>query len=88
MKVSIRLMIVAAGLFATSSAYSVPKAPKNWEKCLGVAAAGKNDCGSVDKSHSCAGMSKKADDKNEWVYVAEGTCEKLGGKVWKKVKAK
>lgn len=49
------------------------------EKCLGVAEAGKNDCGTA--SHSCAGQAKNDKDPNEWKYVPKGECEKMGGKV-------
>lgn len=48
---------------------------KNVEKCYGVAKAGKNDCAAP--SHSCAGQSPKDGDKNEWVYVNKGVCERL-----------
>jgi uncharacterized membrane protein len=51
------------------------------EKCLGVAEAGKNDCGTKD--HSCAGQAKTDKDPNEWKYVPKGECEKMGGKVAK-----
>ena len=60
----------------------VPDAPQAWEKCAGVAKKGMNDCGSLDKKHSCSGKATKDNDPNEWVYVPKGTCEKLvGGKV-------
>ena len=49
------------------------------EKCLGVAEAGKNDCGTKD--HSCAGQAKTDKDPNEWKYVPKGECEKMGGKL-------
>ena len=50
------------------------------EKCMGVAAAGKNDCGT--SQHACAGMSKTDGQAEEWVYVPTGSCAKLaGGKV-------
>jgi uncharacterized membrane protein len=49
------------------------------DKCYGVAKAGKNDCASANGSHSCAGQSKKDNDAYAWVYVAKGTCEKMGG---------
>lgn len=51
------------------------------EKCLGVAEAGKNDCGTA--SHSCAGQAKTDKDPAEWKYVPKGECEKMGGKVAK-----
>jgi uncharacterized membrane protein len=52
------------------------------EKCLGVAEAGKNDCG--NHKHSCAGQSKVDKDADEWKYVPKGECEKMGGKVAEK----
>ncbi len=48
------------------------------EKCYGVNAKGKNDCASTG-NHSCAGMAKRANDPNSWIYVPTGTCEKIQG---------
>ena len=74
------LLVLAAA--PISSALAVPDQPKNWEKCAGIAQAGKNDCGSLDGAHSCAGQAKVDGSAHEWVYVPEGTCEKIvGGKV-------
>ena len=71
----------------TSTAYAVPDQPKNWEKCAGVAKAGKNDCGSLTKGgHACAGQAKSDNLDSEWVYVPEGTCEKITGGQKGKVK--
>lgn len=72
-----------AGLLAmtTTLAFAVPDQPKEWEKCAGIAQAGKNDCG-VKGVHKCGGKAKKSNDPNEWVYVPKGTCAKItGGKV-------
>jgi len=66
-----------------TSAYAVPDAPANWEKCAGVAKAGMNDCGALDGSHACAGQATQSDVDTEWVYVPEGTCAKIGGTVAK-----
>ena len=81
-----------AGLLAvaaTSSAQAVPSAPTHWEKCAGIAKAKHNDCGALDKSHDCAGQAGADSDPAEWVYVPEGTCEKIvGGKVAKVKPAK
>ncbi len=49
------------------------------EKCLGVAEAGKNDCGTA--THACAGQAKTDKDPAEWKYVPKGECEKMGGKL-------
>ncbi len=47
------------------------------EKCYAVAAAAKNDCQTA--THSCAGESKEARDKESWIYVPAGTCTKIDG---------
>ncbi len=69
--------IVIMGLAVSGNALA---AKKGFEKCEGVVKAGMNDCGA--SGHACAGQSKKDGAAGEWVYVPEGTCEKLvGGKV-------
>lgn len=78
--------ILALGT-VTSTAYAVPDQPKNWEKCAGVSKAGKNDCGSLTKGgHSCSGQAASDNLDSEWIYVPEGTCEKLTGGMKGKVK--
>jgi len=69
--------VLALGVMAASDMAVAAKGGK--EKCYGVVKAGMNDCGSADKSHSCAGQATKDADPNEWVYVPEGLCEKLAG---------
>ena len=72
--------IISVGLLASSQAMAgVPDQPKEWEKCAGIAKAGKNDCGSLDGKHGCAGQATVDNDKNEWVYVPAGTCAKITG---------
>jgi uncharacterized membrane protein len=48
------------------------------EKCYGIAKAGQNDCGTA--RHTCAGKAGKDNQPDEWKYVPQGTCEKMGGK--------
>ncbi len=71
--------ILSLGTLMAGSAQAVPNQPAQWEKCTGIAKAGKNDCGALDGSHSCAGQAKTDNSPNEWVYVPEGTCEKITG---------
>lgn len=66
--------VLAAGISSPSFADNGGK-----EKCYGIAKAGQNDCANLSGSHSCAGMAKKDNDPNEWMLVAKGTCENLGG---------
>jgi uncharacterized membrane protein len=67
------VLSLAAGL-ATSPAHA---AKEGFEKCAGVVKAGKNDCGT--SKHACAGQAAKDGDKEEWVYVPNGTCDKIVG---------
>lgn len=68
--------VLAVGMSAATGAVA---GKPGMEKCQGVVKAGMNDCGTA--SHSCAGMAKTDNDPNEWVYVPEGTCKKIGGTV-------
>jgi uncharacterized membrane protein len=64
-------------LFALGSlgATAAEKAPV--EKCYGVIKAGKNDC-QTSKS-ACAGTATKDGQKDAWIYVPKGTCDKIVG---------
>ena len=74
-------ILAASAMLATTTAQAVPDAPKQWEKCTGVAKKGMNDCGSLDGKHSCGGQATVDNSPNEWVYTPEGTCAKIGGSV-------
>jgi uncharacterized membrane protein len=67
--------IVALGLTIGSQAAYAAKG--DMEKCAGVAKAGKNDCGSA--GNSCAGTAKTDREKDAWIAVPKGTCEKIAG---------
>lgn len=71
--------ILSAGTVLMGVAQAVPDQPKEWEKCAGVVKAGKNDCGSLDGKHSCAGQATQDNSAQEWMYVPKGTCDKLVG---------
>ncbi len=74
---------VVAGLFALGASGNVLAAKPGFEKCAGIAKAGKNDCGTA--GHACGGQSTKDGAPDEWIFVPEGTCEKIvGGTVVKK----
>ena len=65
--------LLALGL-ASGSAMA---AEKSMEKCFGVAKAGKNDCAGSKSSHSCAGSATKDGDRQDFVAVPKGTCDKI-----------
>jgi uncharacterized membrane protein len=72
--------VVALGLTAASGSAIAGK--PGMEKCMGIAKASMNDCGT--SQHACAGMAKTDGDAEEWLYVPEGTCEKIVGGTVKK----
>ena len=70
-------MAVALSMALQASAQGRPApVPKfDYEKCYGIAKAGKNDCQTANSS--CAGTSKANAQKDAWVYMPKGTCERL-----------
>jgi len=73
--------LLAASALTITTANAVPNQPGAWEKCAGIVAAGKNDCGALDGSHNCAGQATTSNNDQEWVYLPKGTCEKITGGV-------
>jgi len=47
------------------------------ERCYGVSKAGLNDCST--STSACSGTAKKDNQKDSWIYVPKGTCEKIAG---------
>lgn len=68
----------AASLMALSLV-AAPAAAQEKEKCFGIVKAGQNDCANLSGTHSCAGQSKVDMGKDEWKYVAKGTCKDMKG---------
>ena len=64
--------ILALGISSTAAA-----AQEEGEKCYGVVKAGKNDCQTA--TGSCAGTAKKDGQKDAFVYLPKGACEKIVG---------
>ena len=84
MKANIKTSAAAASILAVALVANTGMAhagKEGYEKCQGIAKAGMNDCGA--NGHACAGYAKVDNDKNEWIYVPEGTCEKIAGGVVK-----
>jgi uncharacterized membrane protein len=65
--------LVASTLSTDTLAHEGTK--EGFEKCAGIVKAGKNDCGT--SKHVCAGLAQTDGDPQEWVFVPEGTCQKL-----------
>ena len=60
----------------TLSAVAADKPPR-MEKCYGIVKAGKNDC--QTSNTACAGTSTKDSQKDAWLYIPKGSCEKIVG---------
>ena len=71
--------IIALGLGAVAD--DAEAAKPGFEKCAGIAAAGKNDCGT--SKHACGGQGSVDGDAEEWIYVPAGTCQKIAGSTLK-----
>lgn len=76
-----------AGIFALGAVGAVAgpaQAPDyKFEKCYGVVKAGKNDC--QTNVHACAGQATKDAQGDSWIYLPQGSCEKIvGGSLDKK----
>lgn len=75
--------ILAVGLASgTAGSLAAEKCEKpKAEKCYGIAKKGMNDC--AGDTHSCQGQSTKDNDPSVYLYVLEGTCQKIVGGVKK-----
>lgn len=70
------LLAVYASGFATHAVAADKDKPKG-EMCYGVVKAGKNDCQTA--TGSCAGTALEDAQKDAFVYVPKGLCEKIVG---------
>lgn len=71
--------LIVFGLGAARASTAADQAPM--EKCGGIAKAGKNDCAVKGATHSCAGQAKKDGEKDAYIYLPAGTCNKIVGGV-------
>ena len=73
------LQAVIAGLVLTAGAPAFAEETHEMmmEKCYGVAKAGKNDCATANSS--CAGTAKNDGQKDAFLALPKGTCERLVG---------
>jgi uncharacterized membrane protein len=65
-----------ASVIALGSVLAKAEDVKN-EKCYGIAKAGQNDCATA--TSSCTGTSTTDRQKDAYLYVPVGTCNKISG---------
>ena len=69
---------ISALIANTALGQTHPEKPTyKYEKCYGIAKAGKNDC--FFSGNSCAGTLDRDRDPEAWIYVPKGTCTKIAG---------
>jgi len=72
--------VLSGGAGAAIATGIVAHGAPTWEgaeKCQGVAAKAKNDCGAND--HSCGGKAVEDRDPAEWLWVPAGLCDRIAG---------
>ena len=72
---SAMMAALAVPLVSHGQAGPAPKPKFESEKCYGISKAGKNDCQTANSS--CAGTSRRDGQKDAWIYVPAGACERL-----------
>jgi len=72
-----RTLLVASAMTAALALAPAVQAKKAVEKCYAVVKAGQNDCATA--TTSCAGTSTSDGQKDAWIFVPKGTCEKIVG---------
>lgn len=75
MTAAVASLLTLAAIGAQTSAVAADK--MDMEKCYGVAKAGKNDCKTL--SNACAGHSSSDGQKDAFIAVPTGTCERIVG---------
>ncbi|PSW03411.1 DUF2282 domain-containing protein [Photobacterium lipolyticum] len=79
-KTNIAVATAFTGLLAlggTALTTTTAVAAEEKEKCYGVVKAGKNDC--ATKTGSCAGTAKSDAQKDAFLMVPKGLCDRLAG---------
>ena len=68
----------AASFLVMASTHSLAQTnAETQEKCYGIVKAGKNDC--QTKTASCAGSATKDNQKDAFLFLPKGDCEKITG---------
>ncbi|MCY4496592.1 MAG: DUF2282 domain-containing protein [Rhodospirillaceae bacterium] len=67
-----------AALLVAAPAATTLAADGDMEKCYGIAKAGQNDC-AAGEGTTCQGTSTVDGQKNAWILVPAGLCDKLVG---------
>jgi uncharacterized membrane protein len=67
-------VLALSGAALTSTALA---AQDGKEQCAGIVKAGKNDC--ATSTNACHGHTTSDANSEAWIYVPQGTCERIVG---------
>jgi len=74
------LRLAMAGLMAlgaSAMSNTAAAADEGMEQCAGVVKAGRNDC--ATSKNACHGHVTTDADSEAWIYLPQGTCERIVG---------
>lgn len=73
------VIATVTSMFALDTMAQVhPEKPTyKYEKCYGLAKAGKNDC--FTATNSCAGTASVNNAPGAWIYLPQGSCNRIVG---------
>jgi len=71
------IILAAAMAAALATTATAPAYAAEMEKCYGITKAGMNDCQTANSS--CAGTAKMDHQKDAFIAVPKGTCDKIAG---------
>ena len=72
---AISSVLALSGTAFVSSAFAAADGDK--EQCAGIVKAGKNDC--ATSTNDCHGHVTSEGNPEAWIYVPEGTCDRIVG---------
>jgi uncharacterized membrane protein len=77
--ITVSAILAAIGLPALAQGQDRVVAPTDFkpQECYGIAKARQNDCQTL--THACAGLATSSKDKDSWIYLPAGTCQKIVG---------
>jgi uncharacterized membrane protein len=75
---SAQVMPIETNALSVAQAQRHPEKPTyKFEKCYGIAKAGKNDC--FTAKNACGATSEADRQGDAWIYLQAGVCERIGG---------
>lgn len=70
--------LTGSGIFVSTTAQAAGAVVcAEQERCYGIAKGSKNDC--ATSSSVCSGSAKQDNQKDAWIYVPKGMCQKIAG---------